>query len=86
MSGTDLQSVQSFGSRTVALTPSSTRVITAFAGTLASFAEFQDLGRGVDEAAHWRSEAKVRVQQADIMSGLACAPCTAFRGSTLWSR
>jgi hypothetical protein len=42
--------------------------ITASAGTLASFAEFQDLVRGVDEAAHWRREAEVRVQQADIIS------------------
>src|SRR5208283_4295582 len=42
--------------------------VTAFAGTLACFAEFQDLVRAVDESAHWRSEAKVRVQQADIIS------------------
>ena len=42
--------------------------VTAFAGTLACFAEFQDLVRGVDKSAHWRREAKVRVQQADIIS------------------
>ena len=42
--------------------------VTAFAGTLACFAEFQDLVRAVDQFAHWHGEAKVRVQQADIIS------------------
>jgi len=42
--------------------------VTAFAGTLARFAEFQDLTNAVDASAHWRPEAKIRVQQADIIS------------------